>query len=208
MLRLCSSLLLSLLIAWSGARALPITFDEAQSAPVKPFFTYRDFPDSLSFFPALGAFSIGTVDFGTNTIMGSLHGDCVVIGPRAECNSTLGQDEQDSFVFTLPVSAAISISVTTLGSGPDGFVPQFSLLRQSSSQFQRLARLPLNDDAVVVSETLPADLYDITLVGRTANAGGPYSFAYSIAIVVPEPSTGLLVTFGLLGLAGWRRGRA
>jgi formylglycine-generating enzyme required for sulfatase activity len=39
--------------------------------------------------------------------------------------------------------------------------------------------------------------------------GNEFNFVgFRVASIIPEPGTGLLTTFGLLGFAGWRRARA
>jgi len=47
----------------------------------------------------------------------------------------------------------------------------------------------------------------LTYPSRTVSAFAVYSVANASSMIVPEPSTGLLVIAGLLGLAGRRRAR-
>ena len=126
---------------------------------------------------------------------------------QAGSNSTrhpvTGNGEQDSFLFTIPDSLWISISVETVnGFGPDAFVPQAGIRARNASDLDEIVALPFNAAASgLVKGVLDTGVFNMTFVGRTADEPGPYAFDGRVTIsAVPEPSTALLLGLVLAGL--------
>jgi hypothetical protein len=80
----------------------------------------------------------------------------------------------------------------------------------SSTATQSTGFVPLVDGPNAISlDSFTIDMSDIRTIRITISDVSPANVVNMTSITtVPEPTTGLLVSAGLLGLAGWRRARA
>ncbi|MET0069795.1 MAG: hypothetical protein ABW096_07115 [Candidatus Thiodiazotropha sp.] len=180
---------LSLLLA---ANAQALTFTEA-----------TDFPGSTSF--GAGAFTVGTLDLGTNRISGTLSSECVA-GTFA-CNMVPGTDSQDSFLLQIDQNTRIdTLFVSTSNvTGPTGFSSSFDL-RDASTILVSEPDMAINGTTGnLLDSALGAGLYSLSLIGRQALGAGLYTLDWSVEVnasPVPIPAAIWLFGTGLLGLFG------
>ena len=181
-----------------------------------------DFSDSLS--PS--SQNVGQVMIGTNTISGSLAGNCIFDPDfnMNDCNpATGGGDAQDSFLFDLgaglevtdvfltvsslaaPVGFHLTVTSQGFGFGTDDF---FALLPGSNFTSGDLLQLGGNFASVV------GDVVALTVFGSFADQEGAYAFDWQLALDVqatptaqlPAPGAFLPMAAGLVGI-GWLRRR-
>lgn len=141
-----------------------------------------DFPGGSSFGP--GSVSVGTLDPGGNTVSGSLAGNCVI----GDCNGISAGDTQDSFKITVPAGHQItSLTVATSNvSGPAGFTATMSLRSPTTTVIPTTFLVLNGTTGNLVTSSIGAGEYSISVFGQGASAAGPFSLDWSIAIdVVP-----------------------
>lgn len=163
-----------------------------------------DFPNSSSFSP--GAFSVGTLDNGLNTISGALAGNC----DFGDCNGPSAGDTQDSVLFSIGSGFRLdSIFVTTSNvSGPADFSASFALSDPASSLIFTPS-LPLNTTSGnQLTSVLNAGTYSLSVLGQGASEAGTYALDYSIGLnvsAVPIPGAVWLFGSALAGLLAIKR---
>jgi len=111
------ALILGVLVCLTGAVA---AFDVTETTDYPGGFSFTSNP------------SVGTLDPGSNTVSGSLSGNCVTTSSTLiDCNpgTVATGDTQDSFLLTVPTGSRItSLTVTTSAvSGPAGLSASLSL---------------------------------------------------------------------------------
>jgi hypothetical protein len=168
------ALILGVLVCLTGAVA---AFDVTETT---------DYPGGLNF-----AFdpSVGTLDPGSNTVSGSLSGDCVASTfSGADCNpGTLATgDTQDTFLLTVPTGYRMtSLTVTTSAvSGPAGLSASMELDSPTAGTVQFtpfLSPLP-GTTANLITTPVGAGVYAISIFGQQASAAGAYSLNWSVAM--------------------------
>lgn len=170
------ALILGVLVCLTGAVA---AFDVTETT---------DYPGGLSFgFDP----SVGTLDPGSNTVSGSLSGNCVASSfSGADCNpgTVAGGDTQDSFLLTVPTGYQLtSLTVTTSAvSGPAGLSASISLDSPTAGNVlftPFLSPLP-GTTANLLSTPVAAGVYGISMFGQQASAAGAYSLNWSVAMTL------------------------
>jgi carbonic anhydrase/acetyltransferase-like protein (isoleucine patch superfamily) len=141
-----------------------------------------DYPGGTSF-PGL---SIGTLDPGTNTVSGSLAGNCVI----GDCNGISAGDTQDSLTFTVPAGYQVtSITIgTSVISSPAGFTATMSVAAPKTPPPGIITVIPttflvLNSTTGnLVTTPLGPGVYSLSVFGQGASAAGSYSLNWSASI--------------------------
>jgi carbonic anhydrase/acetyltransferase-like protein (isoleucine patch superfamily) len=141
-----------------------------------------DYPGGVSF-PGL---SIGTLAAGTNTVSGSLAGNCVI----GDCNGISAGDTQDSLTFTVPAGYQVtSITIgTSAVSGPTGFSVTMSVVIPKTPPPGIITVIPttflvLNSTTGnLVTTPLGPGVYSLSVFGQGASAPGSYSLNWSASI--------------------------
>jgi hypothetical protein len=201
------ALILGVLVCLTGAVA---AFDVTETT---------DYPGGLSFgFDP----SVGTLDPGSNTVSGSLLGNCEVnaFTSGIDCNpgTVAGGDTQDSFLLTVPTGFRMtSLTVTTSAvSGPAGLSASMELDSPTAGTVQFtpfLSPLP-GTTANLISNPVGAGVYAISIFGQQASAVGAFSLNWSVAMnlesvsvspaqsvtnlisLISNPNSGLALTSG------------
>ena len=164
-----------------------------------------DFGDSTSVTP------LGLLDVGINEISGGLDGTCSFLSPGF--GSCSGGDAIDAFTVTVaPGQELTGIAFEILDSGgPAGYETSASAWEGSPSNV--LFPFIVNAEAVsptgnLLTSPLDAGEYRFSFFGQNTSEEGAFFANYKLSlVVVPEPTTGLLLGLGLAGM-GMRRRRA
>jgi hypothetical protein len=168
------ALILAVLVCLTGAVA---AFDVTETT---------DYPGGLNytFDP-----SVGALDPGSNTVSGSLSGNCV-LSSFVDCNpgTLAGGDTQDTFLLTVPTGYQMtSLSVTTSNvSGPTGLSASMELDSPTAGVVQFtpfLSPLP-GTTANLISSPVAAGVYGLSIFGQQAGAAGAYSLDWSVAMTL------------------------
>ena len=152
-----------------------------------------DYPGGFSF---TSSPSVGTLDPGTNTVSGSLNGNCVVSSFTGgiDCNPgiALGGDSQDSFLITVPTGFQItSIRVTTSNvSGPAGLSASLDLQAPVAGDVLFIPFLTPLDGTTnnLITTPLGAGVYAVSVFGQQATATGAFSLNWSLAMTLSSIS--------------------
>jgi len=200
------ALILGVLVCLTGAVA---AFDVTETT---------DYPGGLNFSADP---SVGTLDPGSNTVSGSLSGNCVTTSSTLiDCNpgTVAGGDTQDTFLLTVPTGYRMtSLTVTTSGvSGPAGLSASMELDSPTAGTVQFtpfLSPLP-GTTANLISNPVATGVYAISIFGQQASAAGAYSLNWSVAMtlesvaispaqsvsnlinLISNPNSGLALTAG------------
>jgi acetyltransferase-like isoleucine patch superfamily enzyme len=141
-----------------------------------------DYPGGVSF-PGL---SVGTLDSGSNTISGSLAGNCVI----GDCNGISAGDTQDSPTFTVPAGyqvTSLTVATSTV-SGPTGFTATMSVSIPKNPPPGIIDVVPttylvLNSTTGnLITTPLGPGVYALSVFGQGASAPGSYSLHWSASI--------------------------
>jgi len=154
-----------------------------------------DFPGGLNytFDP-----NVGTLDPGTNTVSGSLAGNCFVNATFGgiDCNpgTVAGGDTQDSLLITIPTGYQVtSVTVTTSAvSGPAGLSASIELDSPVSGVVQFtpfLSPLP-GTTGNLITTPIGAGVYAISVFGQQATATGAFSLNWSVAMNLAPVAVG------------------
>ena len=191
--RLCSSLLLSLLIA-SSANAITLTFEGITTTEgyVNPVPNGYGNLNWTNFYVVNGQdpFYVNT-GYGAGTVSGQ-H---VAYNYASQQATTAGSPfDFNSVYLTAAWNTGLNIRVRGLNSG--------NLLYDNT--------VVVNPDAPTLFNFnyLGIDRLIFDSFGGVGPGGTQFAMDDMTINAIPEPGTGLLVIGGLLGLAGWRRGRA
>jgi len=187
----------------------PILYDEATDDPDS------EFADGVNFGIPPADF-VGIVGIGENVITGSMSGECVFDGGgiSIECQNSLLDDIQDSFLFEVPEWLEVISIVATTSSvqSPNGLNRSFIATASNSNRVGASLGLPVEvNTGNILNTTLSQGVYDMTvLVGDTPTEEGPYYFDYELIITaqIPEPTTLALASLGLMGVSCLRRKRS
>jgi hypothetical protein len=201
------ALILGVLVCLTGAVA---AFDVTETT---------DYPGGLSF---ASDPSVGTLDPGSNTVSGSLLGNCVFNATfsNVDCNpgTVAGGDTQDSFLLTVPTGYRMtSLTVTTSAvSGPAGLSASMELDSATAGPVvftPFLSPLP-GTTGNLLTAPVAAGVYAISMFGQQASAAGAYSLNWSVAMnlesvavsptqavtnlidLISNPNSGLALTAG------------
>lgn len=142
-----------------------------------------DFPNISDF--GAGAVSVGTLELGTNSIVGDLDGECSI----DTCSDPFAGDTADSFTATVPRGMIISSVIVTTSNviGPDGFsatiygrsptthniIPASFIVLDGTSR--NLAVKPIGEGE-----------YSLSVYGQASEQPGPFSFDWTMYIEVEE----------------------
>ena len=200
------ALILGVLVCLTGAVA---AFDVTETTDYPGGFSFTSNP------------SVGTLDPGSNTVSGSLSGNCVTTSSTLiDCNpgTVATGDTQDSFLLTVPTGYRMtSLTVTTSAvSGPAGLSASLSLESPTAGNVlftPFLSPLP-GTTANLITTPLGAGVYAVSVFGQQASAAGAYSLNWSVAMnlesvaitpaqsvtnlinLVSNPNSGLALTAG------------
>jgi hypothetical protein len=201
------ALILGVLVCLTGAVA---AFDVTETT---------DYPGGINF-----AFdpSVGTLDPGSNTVSGSLSGNCVVsaFSSGIDCNpgTVAGGDTDDTFLLTVPTGYRMtSLTVTTSAvSGPSGLSASMEVDSPTAGVVQFtpfLSPLP-GTTGNLITTPVGAGVYAISIFGQQASAVGAFSLDWSVAMnlesvaitpaqsitnltnLISNPNSGLALTAG------------
>jgi hypothetical protein len=178
-----------------------------------------DFDNFISFNPSSS--TVGALNFGINTISGSLGADCVSADGFIDgfiCDSGPRSDDQDSFILEIGPGLKIdSLFVTTSNFvGPANFSSDASLgtirAGPSSPLFSRIVSsgpiLPNSTTGNLITSAIGPGVYSASVGGGRSSEAGPFTMDYSVKInvsSVPIPAAVWLFAFGLIGLIGMRK---
>jgi hypothetical protein len=171
----------------SNGRAIMVGLIVCLAATIPAFavsyIETTDFPGGVNPFNP----SIGTLDPGANSVVGTLNGNCNI----GDCNPPSGGDTQDSFRLTVPAGFQItSLTVTTSAvSGPTNLSVSMQLSGSSGTvKFEPfLTPLP-GTTANLLSAPVGAGTYDLSIFGQQATAAGAYSLNWSVAMTLASVS--------------------
>ena len=156
--------------------------------------------------PTLVTDTIGTLDFGVNTISGSIMAECIFSGPDLQC--TDGSDPGDAFNLTIaPGEALLSVTLTTAGSAPAGYTIGFGMLDVPGFTFVHSDALaPFNATTPIIDGVpLGSGDYVFGLGQGLATTTGPASYDWTVtfnvgaapAIPLPAGLSLLATAFGV-----------
>lgn len=182
-----------------------------------------DFSDSLS--PS--SQNVGQVAFGTNTISGSLAGNCI-FDPSFnwnDCNpASGGGDAQDSLLFDLGAGLEVTDVFLTVSNivAPDGFQLSASSQGFGFGADDFFASFPATTSTTVgdllqlsgIFMSVVGDVVGLSVFGGIADQEGAYALDWQFAVFVretpiaqlPAPGAFLPIAAGLVGI-GWLRRR-
>ena len=167
-------------------------------------------------FSSVGSTFVGTLMEGTNTISGSLAGDCKVIPGfgMIDCNPASGGDTQDSILLDLPTNLELASASLTISNftGPAGML--LRLIARNAGGDSLFNGSVLAEDSTVPLSLSVIDPGGITsrlrlsVFGGRADATGDFAVDWQIALTarsitaapLSAPATLSLLGLGVLGL--------
>lgn len=165
--------------------------------------TFGEYSDTND--PTAVTDSIGTLDFGLNSVSGRITTDCSLQGGLFECD--MGPDRGDAFLMTIAAGEALlSVNLTTFGTGPAGYRPTFAMVDAVSFNFVSNDVFAVFNSTSSIIDTVPigAGTYVFAVGQGLADAAGraeydwELSFEVGAAPVIPLPA-GLPLMLGALG---------
>lgn len=191
---LVSTLIAAVFVAAEEPRAL--TLDEA---------AFGDFDNAISSTND----DIGSLDPGSNTLSGSLMGDCIINILGSDCNpTTMANDTQDSLLFSVaPGHALVGVGVSSMEvtalSGLTFFVTitESAHLGSGIADANKAFAVGTDGELLDPPDRLGPALYELSLGGFQADTTGSYAFDYTLtfAVEVPEPGVPFLALAAGLG---------